>query len=182
MVFGVDPRDGYSHLLEGRGKRAAVIYTSAVWGPGLSGAFGSNFRPTYFEDRLRWTGITDITPIRCHPTLNGSAEEAPEGARRGARTGREVLMTALSASTQSGALLDAARLTDHVDARYRAARALCGSRTDAEDLVQGTFARVLKRARFIRRDRELGYLLQALRNTYSTGTRGGPDARRPSRS
>ena len=33
MVFGVDPHDGYSHLLEGRGKKAAVIYTSAVWAP-----------------------------------------------------------------------------------------------------------------------------------------------------
>jgi FMN-dependent NADH-azoreductase len=73
MVFGVDPHTGYSHLLEGRGKKAAVIYTSAVWGPGLGSAFGTNFQSTYFEDWLRWTGITDITQIRYHPTLNGSA-------------------------------------------------------------------------------------------------------------
>jgi RNA polymerase sigma-70 factor (ECF subfamily) len=32
--------------------------------------------------------------------------------------------------------------------------------------VQDTFARVLKRPRFIRRDRELAYLLRALRNAY----------------
>ena len=83
-------------------------------------------------------------------------------------------MTALRAS---GALLDAARLPDHLDALYRAACALCGSRTDAEDLVQDTFARVLERARFIRRDRELGYLLQALRNTYFNRHRAA--ARRP---
>ncbi|HLY48260.1 MAG TPA: NAD(P)H-dependent oxidoreductase [Solirubrobacteraceae bacterium] len=75
MVFGVDPHSGYSHLLEGKGKKAAVIYTSAVWGPGLGSAFGSNFQSTYFEDWLRWTGITDITQIRYHPTLNGGADE-----------------------------------------------------------------------------------------------------------
>jgi RNA polymerase sigma-70 factor (ECF subfamily) len=62
--------------------------------------------------------------------------------------------------------LEPARLGDHIDALYRAACALSGSRDDAEDLVQETFARVLKRPRFIRRDHELGYLLRALRNTY----------------
>jgi FMN-dependent NADH-azoreductase len=75
MVFGVDPKAGYDHLLEGRGKKAAVIYTSAVWAPGLDSAFGSNFQSTYFEDWLRWTGITDITQIRYHPTLNGAGED-----------------------------------------------------------------------------------------------------------
>jgi FMN-dependent NADH-azoreductase len=74
-VFGVDPRTGYSHLLEGRGKKTAVIYTSAVWAPGLRSAFGSNFESTYFEDWLRWTGITDITQVRYHPSLNGHASE-----------------------------------------------------------------------------------------------------------
>lgn len=62
--------------------------------------------------------------------------------------------------------LDPARLPDHIDALYRAAYALSGSRYDAEDLVQETFALVLKRPRFVRRDHELGYLLRALRNTY----------------
>jgi FMN-dependent NADH-azoreductase len=90
MVFGVDPRNGYTHLLEGRGKKAAVIYTSAVWGPGLGAAFGTNFQSTYFEDWLRWTGITDITQIRFHPTLVGDAAEerlkAHATARERART------------------------------------------------------------------------------------------------
>jgi RNA polymerase sigma-70 factor (ECF subfamily) len=62
--------------------------------------------------------------------------------------------------------LDPDRLPDHIDALYRAALALCGSRHDAEDLVQETFAQVLKRPRFVRPDHELGYLLRALRNTY----------------
>ena len=63
-------------------------------------------------------------------------------------------------------LLEPARLPDHIDALYRAAYALSGSRHDAEDLVQETFAQVLKRPRFVRREHELGYLLRALRNTH----------------
>ena len=69
------------------------------------------------------------------------------------------------------------RLPDHIDALYRAACALCGSRHEAEDLVQDTFVNVLKRPRFVRRDRELGYLLRALRNTYYSQYRTA--ARRP---
>ena len=62
--------------------------------------------------------------------------------------------------------LDPARLGDHLDRLYRAAWALCGSREDAEDLVQETYARVLSRPRFLRNDDDLGYLLRALRNTF----------------
>jgi RNA polymerase sigma-70 factor, ECF subfamily len=73
--------------------------------------------------------------------------------------------------------LEPDRLAHHVDTLYRAACALCGSRYDAEDLVQETFAQVLKRPRFVSRDRELGYLLRALRNTHYNGYRTA--ARRP---
>ena len=62
--------------------------------------------------------------------------------------------------------LDPARLGDHLDRLYRAAWALCGSREDAEDLVQETYARVLARPRVLRRDDDLGYLLRVLRNTF----------------
>lgn len=62
--------------------------------------------------------------------------------------------------------LDPARLGDHLDRLYRAAWALCGSREDAEDLVQETYARVLARPRFLRNEDDLGYLLNALRNTF----------------
>ena len=62
--------------------------------------------------------------------------------------------------------LDPARLGDHVDRLYRAAWALAGSREDAEDLVQETYARVLARPRFLRREDDLGYLLRVLRNTF----------------
>src|SRR5437588_12943482 len=54
--------------------------------------------------------------------------------------------------------LEPERLPDHIDALYRAAWALCGSRHDADDLVQETFAAVLKRPRLLRADNELGYL------------------------
>src|SRR5206468_2912825 len=73
--------------------------------------------------------------------------------------------------------LDPARLGDHLDRLYRAAWALCGSREDAEDLVQETYARVLARRRLLRSEDDLGYLLHALRNTFLTQKR--TERRRP---
>jgi RNA polymerase sigma-70 factor, ECF subfamily len=66
-----------------------------------------------------------------------------------------------------GRVLDPATLGDHLDRLYRAAWALCGSRQDAEDLVQETLVNVLKRPRFLRDDNEIGYLLRAMRNTHA---------------
>ena len=76
-----------------------------------------------------------------------------------------------------GRVLDPATLGDHLDRLYRAAWALCGSRHDAEDLVQETFLNVLKRPRFLRDDNEIGYLLRALRNTHANRYRAA--SRRP---
>ena len=57
-------------------------------------------------------------------------------------------------------------LADHLDRLYRAAWALCGSREDAEDLVQETYARVLAKKRVIASVEDaLPYLLTVLRNT-----------------
>jgi RNA polymerase sigma-70 factor (ECF subfamily) len=67
--------------------------------------------------------------------------------------------------------LETSRLGDHLDRLYRAAWALTGSRDDAEDLVQETYARVLARPRLLRNDDDLGYLLRALRNTFLTQKR-----------
>jgi RNA polymerase sigma-70 factor (ECF subfamily) len=67
--------------------------------------------------------------------------------------------------------LEPSSLGDHLDRLYRAAWALCGSREDAEDLVQETFARVLARPRLLRNEDDLGYLLRALRNTFLTQKR-----------
>src|SRR4051812_33526156 len=77
----------------------------------------------------------------------------------------------------TGHELDPDRLGDHLDRLFRIAWALCGSREDAEDLVQDTYARVLARPRRGRRDDDLGYLIHALRNTFVSRRRTG--ARRP---
>src|SRR6478735_1975806 len=73
--------------------------------------------------------------------------------------------------------LDPERLGDHIDRLYRAAWGLCGSREEAEDLVQETFARVLAKPRFLRSSDDLGYLLRVLRNTFASHHRTA--ARRP---
>ena len=73
--------------------------------------------------------------------------------------------------------LDPERLGDHFDRLYRAAWALCGSREDAEDLVQETYARVLRKPRLLRSDDDLGYLVRVMRNTYFSGHRAA--SRRP---
>lgn len=68
--------------------------------------------------------------------------------------------------------LDPRSLPQHADRLYRAAWALCGSPTEAEDLVQETFARVLARPRFLRGgDDPHAYLMRALRNTFLTQLR-----------
>jgi RNA polymerase sigma-70 factor, ECF subfamily len=79
--------------------------------------------------------------------------------------------------SEDARLLDPAGLGDHVDRLFRAAWALCGTREDAEDLVQETFARVLAKPRLLRRDDDLGYLLKVLRNTFLSRRRAA--ARRP---
>lgn len=73
--------------------------------------------------------------------------------------------------------LDPQAVVRHLDRLYRAAWALCGSREDAEDLVQETIARVLARPRRLHGEEELGYLLGALRNTFLSSRRTA--SRRP---
>jgi RNA polymerase sigma-70 factor (ECF subfamily) len=62
--------------------------------------------------------------------------------------------------------LDPEALGDHIDRLYRAAWGLCGNREEAEDLVQETFARILRKPRMLRSEDDLGYLLRVLRNTF----------------
>ena len=73
--------------------------------------------------------------------------------------------------------LDPEALGDHIDRLYRAAWSLCGSREEAEDLVQATFERVLRRPRFLRSEDDIGYLLRVLRNTFFSQRRAA--SRRP---
>ena len=73
--------------------------------------------------------------------------------------------------------LDPQALGDHIDRLFRAAWSLCGSREEAEDLVQETFARVLRKPRLLRSEDDLGYLLRVHRNTFFSQVRTA--ARRP---
>ena len=83
----------------------------------------------------------------------------------------------LARDMTEGHQLDPQSLGDHVDRLYRAAWSLCGSREEAEDLVQETFARVLLKPRFLRNDDDIGYLLRVLRNTFVSSRRAA--SRRP---
>ena len=67
LVFGFDAQHGYSGLLTG--KRAAVVYTSGVYGDGRGPGFGTDFQVPYFEDWLRWAGVTDIETVHFRPNL-----------------------------------------------------------------------------------------------------------------
>jgi RNA polymerase sigma-70 factor, ECF subfamily len=75
------------------------------------------------------------------------------------------------------ARLDPTSLGQHLDALFRAAWALCGSREDAEDLVQETFARVLAKPRTVKTGGERAYLMSTLRNTFYSRLRTA--SRRP---
>ena len=72
--------------------------------------------------------------------------------------------------------LDPQALVRHLDTLHRAAWALCGSREDAEDLVQELCARVLAKPRRVSGD-ELAYLMRTLHNTFLTSRRTA--SRRP---
>jgi len=61
--------------------------------------------------------------------------------------------------------LDPQTLPSYTDRLYRAAWALCGSREEAEDLVQETFVRALAKPRIVRGS-DLSYLLRGLRNAF----------------
>jgi RNA polymerase sigma-70 factor (ECF subfamily) len=108
----------------------------------------------------------------------------PPGATPGATPGPT---TAPPAGATPGAtdlptptrLLDPASLGDHLDRLYRAARAMCGSREDAEDLVQETYTRILEKPRWLRSEDDIGYLLRVLRNTHYSRLRAAGRRVRP---
>src|SRR5205823_3487289 len=135
----------------------------------------SRCRPRNRRSILSWGTDCGIYPIPtpavgCEPRLM-SAMEAELRASSPRDTGQQ------RQASVAPHRLDPRRLPNHIDALHRAARALCGSRQDAEDLVQDTLANVLARSRLLRNENELGYLLQALRNTHANRARAA--SRRP---
>ena len=84
LLFRFDPAHGYTGLLTG--KKAAVMYTSAVYGNGRPPSFGSDFQATYFNDWLRWAGISDITTVEFRPNLaTADADSERQRAQAAAR-------------------------------------------------------------------------------------------------
>ena len=79
LVFGFDGNTGYTGLVTG--KKAVVVYTSAVYGDDRGPQFGVDFQAPYFHDWLRWAGITDVTQITFRPNL---AVDDPEPGRQAA--------------------------------------------------------------------------------------------------
>jgi FMN-dependent NADH-azoreductase len=67
MIFSFHPESGYNGLLSG--KKAAVVYTSAVYGPGRPASFGQDFQAPYFDNWLDWAGITDHQAVTFRPNL-----------------------------------------------------------------------------------------------------------------
>ena len=78
MVFGFDPATGYTGLLAG--KRAVVVYTSAVYHDGAPLAFGADFHRAYFNDWLRWAGIDQVSEVRFQPNLVTNRADAGRAA------------------------------------------------------------------------------------------------------
>jgi FMN-dependent NADH-azoreductase len=67
MVFSFDPAEGYTGLLTG--KKAAILYTGAVYGPGRGPGFGEDHQAPYLEYWLRWAGVTDQVTVSFRPNL-----------------------------------------------------------------------------------------------------------------
>ena len=82
LVFSFDPEQGYTGLLTD--KRAVVVYTGAVYYEGAPREFGTDFHRSYFNDWLRWAGVTDVSELRFQPNLVTSSAEAGRQAVRAA--------------------------------------------------------------------------------------------------
>jgi FMN-dependent NADH-azoreductase len=66
-LFGVDMEKGYFGLLSG--KTAVVAYVSGVYAPGVPAHWGVDHQSTYFNDWLRFVGVTDIHELRFQPSI-----------------------------------------------------------------------------------------------------------------
>jgi FMN-dependent NADH-azoreductase len=67
MVFSFDPAAGYTGLVTG--KKAAVLYTGAIYGEGRGPAFGAACQAPFFRDWLEWIGIADVREVAFHPNI-----------------------------------------------------------------------------------------------------------------
>ena len=98
LVFGFDPAQGYTPLLQN--KRAVVVYTSGVYSPGAPIQFGTDFHAEFFNDWLRFIGVTEVSEIRFQPTVL-TAE--PDAAREAALARARALAAELAAPAAKAA-------------------------------------------------------------------------------
>lgn len=110
--------------------------------------------------------IAPHTTVRAGGDATGmpAALDDDRGAAAPRHVGNDHLAADKTAAT--GRLMDPGSIGVHVNRLYRAAYGLCGSRADAEDLVQDTYERVLRHPRFLRNQDDLAYLLRVLRNAW----------------
>ena len=128
--------------------------------------FGSRTIPNPFRERAQGPLTTSTLPLSNEDAVGD--DPFPTIKRNRAATTAPCSRATVA---QPVRVLDPQSLPAHTDRLYRAAWALCGSRADAEDLVQETFAHVLAKPRLLHGDDELSYLLRVLRNTFLTGRR-----------
>ncbi len=98
LVFGFDPAGGYVPLLQD--KRAVVVYTSGVYSPGAPIQFGTDFHASFFNDWLRFIGVSDVSEIRFQPTV---LTTDPDGAREVALARARELAAELAAPAAQAA-------------------------------------------------------------------------------
>jgi FMN-dependent NADH-azoreductase len=60
-LFGFDPSTGYIGLL--KNKRATVVYSAAIYSPGVPKQYGTDHVSTHFTDWLNFAGINDVVTI-----------------------------------------------------------------------------------------------------------------------
>jgi len=89
-LFGFEPAKGYIGLL--KNKRAVIVSTAAIYMPGLSKAYGTDYSTPYLTDWLNFAGVSDVTSVwyygskmRNEIDNNVALEEAKAAARLAAQ-------------------------------------------------------------------------------------------------
>jgi FMN-dependent NADH-azoreductase len=82
-LFGFDPAVGYIGLL--KNKRATVVYSAAIYSPGVPKQYGTDHVSTHFTDWLNFAGIGDVVTVwysRYKMIGDDEASEALDKARQ----------------------------------------------------------------------------------------------------